>query len=71
MPSSSFQQVHRYATVLAYTPELQITVVLISSPLALLVALWGMTSDLALEAMRQNKRQAQKSMRSKMLQGEA
>ncbi len=55
---------------LAYTPELQIVVVLISSPLALLVALWGMTSDLTLEAMRRNKKQSQ-TMRSRMLQGEA
>ena len=55
---------------LLYTPELQIVVVLISSPLALLVALWGMTSDHTLEAMRRNKRQLQ-TMRSRMLQGEA
>jgi hypothetical protein len=55
---------------LAYTPEFQIVVVLISSPLALLVALWGMTNDLTLEAMRRNKKQLQ-TMRSRMLQGEA
>ena len=33
------------------TPEFQVTVVLVSSPLALLVALWGMTSSQALHAM--------------------
>jgi hypothetical protein len=40
----------------AYTPELQLSVVLISSPLALLVALWGVTSSLALQLMKQDKR---------------
>ena len=30
---------------LLYTPEFQLTIVLISSPLALLVALWGMTTE--------------------------
>ena len=37
---------------LLYTPEFQLSIVLISSPLALLVALWGMTS----ERMRQHMR---------------
>jgi hypothetical protein len=36
----------------ARTPEFQVTVVLVSSPLALLVALWGMTSKQKLEAMK-------------------
>jgi hypothetical protein len=36
---------------MAYTPEFQVTVVLVSSPLTLLVALWGMTSRQALQAM--------------------
>ncbi len=35
-----------------YTPEFQVTVVLISSPLTLLVALWGMTSKQTLQAMK-------------------
>jgi hypothetical protein len=35
-----------------YTPEFQLTVILISSPLALLVALWGMTSDYTLRLMK-------------------
>ena len=34
-----------------YTPEFQLTVVLISSPVALLVALWGMTSKQTLRTM--------------------
>ena len=37
---------------LLLTPELKLVVVLISSPLALLVALWGMTSDHILAMMR-------------------
>ena len=41
---------------LALTPEFQLTVVLISSPLAMLVALWGMTSDRTLQAMRSSGR---------------
>ncbi len=35
-----------------YTPEFQTTVVLVSSPLALLVALWGATTKRALQLMR-------------------
>ena len=34
------------------TPEFQVTIVLISSPLTLLVALWGMTSEQTLHAMK-------------------
>jgi hypothetical protein len=34
-----------------YTPEFQLIVMLISSPAALLVALWGMTTKLALRLM--------------------
>jgi hypothetical protein len=40
-----------------HTPEFQPTVVLISSPLALLVALWGMTPKLTLQLLRSIKRQ--------------
>ena len=36
---------------LIYTPEFQLVVMLISSPLALLVALWGMTSERTLQQM--------------------
>jgi hypothetical protein len=34
------------------TPEFQVTVVLVASPLTLLVALWGMTSEQTLHAMK-------------------
>ena len=37
---------------LQFTPEFQLSVVLISSPLALLVALWGMTDKRTLQHMR-------------------
>ena len=36
---------------MSLTPEFQLMVVLLSSPVALLVALWGMTSELALRLM--------------------
>jgi hypothetical protein len=39
------------------TPEFQLIVVLISSPLALLVALWGMTSERTLQHMRSGRGQ--------------
>jgi len=55
---------------LLYTPELQMLVVLISSPLALLVALWGMTSGRTLQAMRHGTKQLE-TMRGSMLRGEA
>jgi hypothetical protein len=42
---------------LLLTPEFQLMVELISSPLALLVALWGMTSERALQAMRNKTKQ--------------
>jgi hypothetical protein len=42
---------------LEFTPEFMLTVVLISSPLALLVALWGMTSKRALRLMATDRRQ--------------
>jgi hypothetical protein len=37
---------------IVFTPEFQVTVVLVSSPLTLLVALWGMTSKQTLQAMK-------------------
>jgi hypothetical protein len=40
---------------LLFTPEFQITVVLISSPLALLVALWGVTSSSTLKLFTSSK----------------
>jgi hypothetical protein len=42
---------------LELTPEFQLSVVLISSPLALLVALWGMTSEHTLQLMRSGRGQ--------------
>jgi hypothetical protein len=42
---------------LIFTPEFQLIVVLISSPLALLVALWGMTSERTLQHMRSGRGQ--------------
>ncbi len=44
-----FTHMHVWA---ANTPEFQVTVVLVSSPLTLLLALWGMTSRQALKAMK-------------------
>jgi hypothetical protein len=55
---------------LLYTPELQMVVVLASSPLTLLVALWGMTSAPMLRAM-SSKTRTMDSMRNGMLRGEA
>jgi hypothetical protein len=40
------------------TPEFQVTVVLVSSPLTLLVALWGMTSRRMLQAMKSKEQEA-------------
>ena len=42
---------------LQFTPEFQLIVVLISSPLALLVAMWGMTSERTLQHMRSGRGQ--------------
>jgi hypothetical protein len=53
---------------LQYTPEFQLMVVLISSPLAMIVALWGMTSDRMLQRMQSNRRQMG-TMRSVLLRG--
>jgi hypothetical protein len=41
-----------------YTPEFQVVIVLVSSPLALLVALWGMTPNATLHLMKTSKRKA-------------
>jgi hypothetical protein len=43
---------------MAYTPEFQLMIVLVSSPVALLVALWGMTSNATLYLMKTSQRQA-------------
>ncbi len=44
-----FTHIHQWA---GNTPEFQVMVVLVSSPLTLLVALWGMTSRQMLHAMK-------------------
>ena len=55
---SSCYNVYRLMQLwLIYTPEFQQMVELISSPLALLVALWGMTSDRTLQQMQLNQQQ--------------
>ncbi len=41
----------------ANTPEFQVTIVLVSSPLTLLVALWGMTSKQTLHTMKSNQQE--------------
>jgi hypothetical protein len=52
-PCDSSCNINSYSLMLewiAFTPEFHLTIVLISSPLALLVALWGVTSNLTLRA---------------------
>jgi len=49
------------------TPEFHLSVVLISSPIVLLVALWGMTSERTLRLMQSNRLQA--NTRDSMLRG--
>ena len=44
-------------TWVQYTPEFQLIVELISSPLALIVALWGMTSERTLQLMKSSHKQ--------------
>jgi hypothetical protein len=46
------------------TPEFQLTIVLISSPLTLLVALWGMTSRVILHLMKSSRRETELVQRS-------
>ena len=43
---------------MAYTPQFQLMIELVSSPLALLVALWGMTPTTTLQLMKSSKGQA-------------
>jgi hypothetical protein len=53
---------------LIYTPEFQLMIELISSPLALLVSLWGMTSQLMLVLMQSSRRQ-KGVLQDRMLRG--
>jgi hypothetical protein len=46
------------------TPEFQLTIVLISSPLTLLVALWGMTSSVTLQLMKSSRQESALLQRS-------
>jgi hypothetical protein len=46
------------------TPEFQLTIVLISSPLTLLVALWGMTTKVILQLMKSSRRETALVQRS-------
>ncbi len=46
-----------------YTPEFQLVVILVSSPLALLVALWGMTPKATLYLMKSSKRESSLSLK--------
>jgi hypothetical protein len=48
---------------MAYTPEFQLLIVLVSSPVALLVALWGMTSNATLHLMQSSQREALLSLK--------
>jgi hypothetical protein len=52
-----------------YTPEFQVTIVLLSSPLTLLVALWGMTSRQTLEAMKSKEQEVPLRQRSSSFLG--
>ena len=66
---ASCYNVYRLMQVwLIFTPEFQLTVVLISSPLAMIVALWGMTSARTLQLMQSNK-QSIGTMRQNLLKG--
>ena len=47
-----------------FTPEFQVTIVLVSSPLTLLVALWGMTSRQTLQAMKSKEQEVPFTERS-------
>jgi hypothetical protein len=64
-PYNSFFHMQMY---LSFTPEIRILVVLVSSPLALLIVLWGMTSSRTLQAMKDSQLQGD-SLRSGMLRG--
>ena len=48
---------------MALTPEFQLLIVLVSSPVALLVALWGMTSNATLQLMKSSQREALLSLK--------
>ena len=51
--TSCYNEYAHIAAWMSYTPAFESTIVLISSPVALLVALWGMTSNATLQLMKQ------------------
>ena len=54
---------------ITFTPEFQLSIMLVSSPLATLVALWGMTSERTLEYMRSSGGEQSAIMRVRMMRG--
>jgi hypothetical protein len=63
-PCSSCRNVYAHMlNWMSYTPEFQVLIVLVSSPVALLVALWGMTSNATLQLMKSSQRQALLSLK--------
>jgi hypothetical protein len=54
-----------------YTPEFQLTIVLVSSPLALLVALWGMTTKATLRLMNHESQEFESTLPSALRAGQA
>jgi hypothetical protein len=55
--ASCYNIFSHFHTWMVYTPEFQVTIVLISSPLSLLVALWGMTSKQTLQLLKSSNEQ--------------
>ena len=64
---SCFNEFTHIAQWAVFTPEFQVTIVLVSSPLTLLVALWGMTSRQTLEAMKSRAQAAAVAMEQTLL----
>jgi hypothetical protein len=57
-PCSSCRNVYAHMlNWMTYTPEFQVLIVLVSSPVALLVALWGTTSNATLQLMKSSQRE--------------
>jgi hypothetical protein len=54
---SCYNMYAHFSAWMTYTPEFQLTIVLISSPLTLLVALWGMTTRFTLQLMKSAERE--------------
>ena len=54
-----------------FTPEVLLVIILISSPLTQLVAVWGMTNERTLQLMKSRGHQTAVAMRDNLLTGEA